>query len=66
MPALTEVMPMDTQVPKGLNRIEVARAEALMREALLLLDHAGAGLVRVQLQHAIDTLDLMAAVATRE
>ena len=34
-----------------------ARPLALMREALALLDQAGAGIAAARLQHAIDTLD---------
>jgi hypothetical protein len=45
---------------------KVVRARAFMREALLLLDQVGASLAGVQLQHAIDTLDLMPLVATQE
>ncbi|WP_176501904.1 hypothetical protein [Sphingomonas sp. HMP9] len=43
--------------PKPLPVIQEARALALMRGALVLLDEAGATLAASRLQHAIDTLD---------
>ena len=66
MPHPTAVMSMNTRVPTGPYRFKVARAGALMREALLLLDQAGASLAGDQLQHAIDTLDLMLSTETQE
>ena len=43
-----------------------ARALALMRGALVLLDEAGDTLVASQLQHAIDTLDSKRPAAAEE
>lgn len=57
---------MNNPVPQGPNHSKVVRAGTLMREALLLLDEAGASLAGCQLQHAIDTLDLMPSVTTQE
>ncbi|MEG3178901.1 hypothetical protein U1872_21965 [Sphingomonas sp. RB3P16] len=37
--------------------VSAVHALSLMREALALLDHAGASLAACQLQHAINTLD---------
>jgi len=57
---------MNTPAPEGANRAMVVRAGTLMREALLLLDEAGASLAGCQLQQAVDTLDLMPSVTTQE
>lgn len=66
MPRPTTVMSMDAPVLKDPTPFDVVRAGALMREALLLLDHGGANLAAVQLQHAIDTLDIVPSVAMQE
>lgn len=60
------VISMNTQVSKGPNRLKVARAGALMQEALLLLDQAGESLAGAQLQHVIDTLYLKPSAPTQE
>lgn len=57
---------MNTPIPNDPGRFKLARAEALMREALLLIDEAGESLVGSQLQHAIDSLYLTPSVATQE
>ena len=66
MPKLSAVISMNTQVSEGPSRLKIAHAEALMREALVLLDQAGESLAGTQLQYVIDTLYLKPSAPTQE
>ncbi|WP_157137037.1 hypothetical protein [Sphingomonas sp. PAMC 26617] len=57
---------MDQPSPNDPPIVSAVHALRLMREALDLLDRAGASLAACQLQHAIDALDPLSSTTSEE
>ena len=57
---------MDQPSPDDLPIVSAVHALRLMREALALLEHAGASLAAYRLQHAIDTLCPASSIKSEE